>query len=145
MRGGQGCGANTLALRTTTKPGLVIAGAGRANACAAHARGCAFVTACSEGLPPLCRNYAALHLLSRIVPCARLYVRRAIPTRGRRISLRRQRACERLQVRRGCDFFLMCKSRQVEGSTCAGLRCCWRHRAHVRLCMGTAQCVYSGR
>ena len=100
---GRGCGATPLALRTATKQGLVIAGAGRANACV-HARGCAFVTACSEGHPPLCRNYAALHLLRRVVPCARLYVRWAIPTRGEGISLQRQRACKRLQVRRGCDF-----------------------------------------
>ena len=75
------CGATPLALRTTTEQGLVIAGAGRANACV-HARDCAFVSACSEGLPPLCRNYAALHPLRRVVPCARLFVRWAIPTRG---------------------------------------------------------------
>lgn len=141
---GRGCGAAPLALRTATKQGLVIAGGGRANACV-HARGCAFVTARSEGLPPLCRNYAALYLLRMEVHCARLYVRWAIPTREGRISLQRQRACERLQVRRGCDFCLMCESRHAEGSTFAGLRCCRRHRARVCLCMGAAQRVYGGR
>jgi hypothetical protein len=107
------CGANPLALRTTAKQGLGIAGAGHANACV-QARRCAFVTGSSATVSEFC----ALQLWRRVVPffhgssCDGRYLR------GGRILLQRQRACKHLRAPRGCPFLLM--AAPVPGKAVAG-------------------------